>query len=171
MCRVYSKPCPPGDGHNIEQMYDEWWQIPVRVSSPYFSSPLSLGLVGHPKKEILNLPSDISTSLRALPCYFTVSVQIVKIWRIAEAYSWGDGYFILDIRDCSISPNLSHFLPELIPGRPGTTIILRKLDCGDQSKIAKTSPIILQKYWCQPEVRFIFLHLRECNFKVYTLFY
>ena len=98
-------------------------------------------------------------------------VKIVKIWRIAEAYSWEDGYFILDIRDCPISPNLSHFLPELIPGRPGTTIILRKLDCGDQSKIAKTLPIILQKYWCQPEVRFIFLHLRECNFEVYTRFY
>ena len=63
-----------------------------------------------------------SEELRELkkPCYFPTFGQIVKTWGIAEG-----GYFILDIRDCSISSNLSHFLLELIPGRPGTTIILR----------------------------------------------
>ena len=79
---------------------------------------------------------------------------------VRDCWGWGRIFhFILDIRDCSISSNLSHFLLELIPGRPGTTIILRKLDCGEQSKIAKTLPIILQKYRCQPaaEVRFIYI--------------
>ena len=50
--------------------------------------------------------------LVTLPC-------LAKLSRCEGLLSEDEGgYFILDIRDCSISPNLSHFLPELIPDVP-----------------------------------------------------
>ena len=72
-------------------------------------------------------------------------------------------HFSLDSRDCSISSNLSPLFARANSWTSRNDNYPQKLDCGEQqSKIAKTLPIILQKYRCQlAEVRFIYFSILE----------